>query len=454
MSLWPTITRRLQGLNRLSRLAVVVSLFFAGASSATEAQTQHGGFWHTEAEHILDDQGKTVHIRGINWYGFETANEVVGGLYTQDYKVLLLTIKSQGFNTVRLPYSSEMVETPSLAPNIAFDGKQGPINSDLHGLNSLEVLDRIIAYASRIELRIILDHHRSESGNSAESNGLWYTSEYPESSWLADWVTLAYRYRGEPTVVGFDLHNEPHSTQGGGGACWDCGGANDWHLAAERAGNVILDANPNLLIFVEGVDTYKGDSYWWGGNLEGVATSPVVLRESGHLVYSAHDYGPHEQTQSWFNPGTTTASLESVWTKHWAYISRNHVAPVYLGEFGTTNTPQDIKDATSGSQGQWFSTLVGYLNSDQELNWSYWAENGEDRYGLLSETYSAVSTNELKGALLKTGNTKQSLFGTARLSPGAIPAGLLNWLLIAGSGTTMGLVFRNRAGRNEDDEEA
>jgi len=457
MRLWPTITRRLQGLNRLSRLAVAVFLFVSCTVTESAAQAHQGGYWHTRAEHILDEQGQRVHIRSISWYGFETPNGVVGGLYMQDYKKLLSTLKSQGFNTIRIPYSSEMVETPTIAPNIAFTNKLGSINSDLRGLNSLEVLDRIVLHASRLGLRIILDHHRSESGNTAEANGLWYTSEYPESSWLADWVTLAYRYRGDPTVVGFDLHNEPHSTVNGAGACWDCGSLNDWHLAAERAGNVILDANPNLLIFVEGVDTYKGDSYWWGGNLEGVSSSPVVLRKPGHLVYSAHDYGPHEHSQRWFDSLATPVSLASVWIKHWAYISQNHIAPVYLGEFGTTNEDLDLQNEAPGSQGQWFSSLVDFLNADQELNWGYWAVNGEDHYGLFSETYKIDSVNASKLALLQTGHPRPPFFSVTRLSTtflplGGGPASLFSWFVIAASGMSIRLTFKSRSSKINDQE--
>ena len=51
-----------------------------------------------------------------------------------------------------------------------------------------------------------------------------------------------------------DLHNEPHDP-----ACWGCGDTTiDWRLAAERAGNAVLGVNPNLLIFVEGIQTFNG----------------------------------------------------------------------------------------------------------------------------------------------------------------------------------------------------
>ena len=84
---------------------------------------------------------------------------------------------------------------------------------------------------------------------------------------------LAKRYAGNDAVIGVDLHNEPH-----GKATWGSGDpATDWRLAAEKAGNAILAANPNLLIIVEGIEQYKGDWYWWGGNLMGARADPVRL---------------------------------------------------------------------------------------------------------------------------------------------------------------------------------
>ena len=43
----------------------------------------------------------------------------------------------------------------------------GPNYTDLKGLNSLQVLDKIIAYAGQVGLKVILDDHRSEAGESA-----------------------------------------------------------------------------------------------------------------------------------------------------------------------------------------------------------------------------------------------------------------------------------------------
>jgi aryl-phospho-beta-D-glucosidase BglC (GH1 family) len=67
---------------------------------------------------------------------------------------------------------------------------------------------------------VVLDRGQSE---------LWYTSSVSEERWIADWRMLAERYAGDPTVVGVDLHNEPH-----GKATWGDGNlATDWRLAAQ-----------------------------------------------------------------------------------------------------------------------------------------------------------------------------------------------------------------------------
>ena len=75
-------------------------------------QAQGAGYWHTSGNQILDSNNKAVRIGGINWSGFETPAEVAHGLYAQDYKYILDGIKSNGYNTVRLPFSNQMVEYP------------------------------------------------------------------------------------------------------------------------------------------------------------------------------------------------------------------------------------------------------------------------------------------------------------------------------------------------------
>lgn len=151
---------------------------------------------------------------------------------------------------------------------------------------------------------------------------------------------------------------------------------------------------------MEGVDEYDNDYYWNGGNLEGVATYPVVLGYPNKVVYSAHDYGPNLYLQPWFNNSTTPAALDALWDKHWGYIYNEKIAPIWVGEFGTDNTPSDIVNTTPGSQGQWFSSLVAYIGRHQWMNWTYWALNGEDEYALLDSNYDRTPVSPIKQALL------------------------------------------------------
>jgi hypothetical protein len=164
----------------------------------------------------------------------------------------------------------------------------------------------------------------------------------------------------------------------------------------------VLAINPKLLIFVEGNDCYSGVCGWQGGNLIGVASHPVVLNTPNQLVYSAHDYGPNLFEQAWFNGSTTPASLDAVWNKYWGYISGDGTAPVWLGEFGTDNTSADIENTAAGSQGQWFESLVSYLQNNPSINWTYWALNGEDTYALLDGNYDATPSSSLKQSELES----------------------------------------------------
>ena len=420
---------------------VLVALLLALMTPSASAQGT--GYWHTSGNKILDSGGTEVRIAGVNWYGAETPDYLVHGLWAQDYHTVLNSIKSLGYNVIRIPFSNQLVESNPVPTNFTTFANGATANQALNGQTALQDMDTIIAYAGSIGLRVILDNHRSEAGETNEANGLWYTSAYPQANWIADWKTMATRYsasqftfNGNPTVIGMDLRNEPHLSGTGSttGSCWTGDTATNgcptslttqnWPVAAEAAGNAILAVNPKLLIFVEGNDCYSGVCGWQGENLIGVASNPVILSVANQLVYSAHDYGPNLFQQPWFNGNTTSASLDAVWNKYWGYISINDTAPVWLGEFGTDNTSTDIESTASGSQGQWFQSLVGYLQNNSSINWTYWALNGEDTYALLDNNYDATPTSSLKQSLLASiqfplGGTPSPSF-TISSSPSAL----------------------------------
>jgi len=479
--------------------------------------------WTTRGADILTPAGDPYVIAGVSWYGLETPQRVLSGLDSQDYKAILDQTKSYQFNTLRIPFSDEVWETnPIPSP---------PLTSacaTCQGLSARDLLALIINYAGSIGLHVILDNHRSEAGSSTAANGLWYDTDegfgYTEQAWIKDWIDVQRWVRGQrmtvwsadtipvtipmhdiasdgfPTVMGYELRNEPHTPPGAEylqGATWGTGDGidpsinpnpnpfapacvatstcHDWRLAAERAGDTLLgDAAqhgwPTPLIFVQGIGSYPTaagnaqqgpyDEYRWGGQLAGVngnannPGAPIVFNAGGtasrlgppianQLVYVTRDYGPLLSPTDWFTSATcyrlgcaptgSSAGLADLWCQHWAYIglppgrygdcvggiqpqfraafpwgntgsTPYTQAPVWIGEFGTGNDAGDLASPRRGSQGQWFTDLVNFIQSSyarterndsglpvRSLNWTYWALNMDDGYALLGAQYTGLA---------------------------------------------------------------
>jgi chitinase len=361
-------------------------------ATALEGDSQtSSGFFHTSGNQILDSSNRPVKIAGVNWFGMESSTYAPHGLWTKGYKEMMDQMKSLGFNTIRMPFSNQLFDANSKPNGIDFSK-----NPDLQGLSGLQILDKIVDYAGQIGLRIFLDHHRSDAGAGTETT-LWYTSSYPESRWISDWTMLAAHYAGNATVIGADLHNEPH-----GDATWGTGTAKDWRLAAQRAGNAILAVNPNWLIIVEGVENGPSGSDWWGGNLSAAGQYPVELNVPGRLVYSPHDYPNSIYPQQWFSDPNFPNNLPAVFDKNWGYLFRTNTAPILLGEFGSKLVdPKDV---------QWLDAMVKYLAGDldgdgksdlkageQGISWTWWSwnPNSGDTGGILKDDWSGVNQNKV-----------------------------------------------------------
>jgi len=354
-------------------------------------------FLHVEGARLVDGNGKTVRLTGVNWFGLETNNQEPHGIWSRDYHSMVKQIAALGFNAIRLPWSNEILRSGAQATDAPSFGKSGPdgydgtnpINADLVGKSPLEIMDKVIAAAGEFGVKMILDNH-SRDPDGYMNEEVWYTASTSEQQWINDWVSLATRYKGNPTVVGFDLDNEPH-----GKATWGAGVKDtDWNSAAERCGNAILAANPDVLIVVEGVSIVGTDTYWWGGNLSAVRTVPINLSKPEKLVYSAHEYGPEVHDQTWFDDATFPNNLSKVWDQHFSFIMSQGIGHILLGEFG-------IKDrsASSGKSGQWFDTLLKQLGSTYSWTFWCWNPNSGDTEGILQ--YDWLTPQQWKMDALK-----------------------------------------------------
>jgi endoglucanase len=339
---------------------------------ANLAPLANGTTFHTCGARILGVDGQAVQLTGVSWFGMETGTYAPHGLWTRNWQAMLDQIAALGFNTVRLPFSNDALVAGRMPQGINYD-----VNPDLAGKTGLQVMDVLIHGAGERGLKVILDRHRPTSEAQSE---LWYTDAVPEDRWIADWVTLAERYRGQPALLGMDLHNEPR-----GPATWGSGDpATDWRLAAQRAGNAILAINPYVLIFVQGVEHSGDDWYWWGGNFPHAETAPVQLDVPGRVVYSPHDYGPGVYAQPWFSAADFPNNLPAIWDAHWGYLAKQNLGPVVLGEFGGRSVGDD-------ADGVWQRALMHYVQQSG-FGWLSWAFNPDsgDTGGLLSDDWLNV----------------------------------------------------------------
>lgn len=371
----------------------------ATAANATGTGT---GYLHTDGSKIVDSTGATVRLTGLNWFGMETDNHTFHGLWASvTWKQQMDHMAALGYNTIRVPFTGDSLRDGAAATSVNSNS-----NPDLVGLSPLQILDKVVGYAGQLGMRILLDRHRP---SAAGQTALWYTSTVSEASEIADWQMLAKRYANNPTVIGADLFNEPHAdgtAPNGTGSCWGCGDtARDWQLAAQRIGNAVLAANSSWLIVVEGVSCPSGatpnawdnvaddplECGWWGGNLTGVAAHPVVLSTPNRLVYSDHDYGISVYDhQDWFDTTKHPEfpdNLPAVWDHFFGYIVKQNIAPVLVGEFGSTLAdPRDVK---------WMTKLVSYMQTNG-MSFTYWSWNPDsgDTGGIVQDDWSTVNQNK------------------------------------------------------------
>ena len=343
-------------------------------ASTDEGKGLGAGPWRTDGARIVDAAGRSVRVAGVNLFGFESTNLSPLGLWTVNYRDMLGQIRAEGYNLLRIPWANQMLDQGAAVSGIDYH-----LNPDLVGLSPIELLDRVVVAAGQVGLKVLLDRHRPDtSGQSA----LWYTVAYPEQRWLDDWVLLAERYRGNPTVIGADLHNEPRDP-----ACWGCGAEPwDWRLAAERAGNAILAVNPDWLIFVQGVTSYEGRGTWWGGNLAGAGEHPVRLNVPHRLVYTPHEYPTSVHRQSHAEEPGYPANMPGVWDELWGSVHKSGQAPVVVGEFGSRLATDEDK--------AWLATFLDYLASPAETDfgWIYWAWQpaSTDTGGLVADDWRTL----------------------------------------------------------------
>lgn len=331
---------------------------------------------------IVDTAGNPVRLACVGYVPYQGA----------DIAKDLAGMVGAGFNCLRYPWYDA-----TLAAN-------------------LQEADVIVADATAAGLKVILDHHGDEAPTAENGylpypcNGLPFDlgagtdgtddntadinkldpnqcatnlkeaeiGNVNEQDYVNDWAKVAAHYAGNPTVIGFDLCNEPHLHSPGialtPGSMWGTGGPVDLRSIYEQAGSAIENADPGVLIIAEGIINWtpelldnKGvNSIQGETDLSLAATEPVTLTVNGqvylnHVVYSVHEY---PQTISASPTNNEQKKIRSM-NDAWGYLETGNIAPIWIGEMGASLDGQgkDSKPASNlTDEKKWAKMMVAYLN--------------------------------------------------------------------------------------------
>ncbi len=189
-------------------------------------------FLHAEGEHIVNEQGDRVQLRGCNAGGWLLIEPWILGLDNQpgiesekDLWDLMVRRFGQASALDLIRTHRESFFNESDVRRVAEAGMNClriPIwwraLSDLEYGGDMVYLDRCVEWCARYGIYAIIDLHGAPGGQSTSSiitgersdAALW-TSEAFKDQTVAWWKAMATRYRDQPAVAGYDLINEAFS---------------------------------------------------------------------------------------------------------------------------------------------------------------------------------------------------------------------------------------------------
>ncbi len=328
------------------------------------------GFLHTSGKAITSESGDTVLLRGMGlggWmlqegYMLQTAGfanaqhqirkrirDLIGTEETDLFyeawqdnhvrKIDIDSLKSWGFNSVRLPMHYNLFTLPI---------EEEPIVGQNTWLTrGFELTDSLLSWCKQNEMYVILDLHAAPGGQGRDEGisdydpqkpSLWESQENKDKT-VALWKRIAKYYKDEPWIAGYDLINEPNWPLEGNIALRDL-----YYSLTDS----IRSVDTNHILFIEGN---------WFANDFTALTPPW----DDNLVYSPHKY--------W--------SVNDQASIQWVLdIREEYDVPIYFGECGENSN-------------RWFRDAIR-LFDEFNLGWAWWPMK---KIESISGPLSIVKTN-------------------------------------------------------------
>ncbi|GAA2748734.1 glycoside hydrolase family 5 protein [Kitasatospora cinereorecta] len=420
--------RRLPAVLLAAALLVLGAVPAAGAApqAATAAVTpltgpQLAASWtgplSTRGRYIVDANGDRFKLKAANWAGSQgtwegsgnaddPANNQAGqvshniplGLDRVPLAQIMADFHAVGLNSVRLPFANALIHDTAPVPDSAVAA-----NPQLKGRTPLQVFDAVIAALTADGFAVILNNHTTSYRFCCglDGNERWNSGQSTQA-WEDDWLFMVNRYRANKRVVGADLRNEVRRDTWDD-PNWGMGDAHDEYAAFEEAGNRILQADPDMLIVMEGINWQGIPSALFSHGrpvLTPVRNLSNSLIRSDKLVYAAHFYaytGP-ANTGAGSGPGSTgdpryedftPDQLAQVVDDEALFVTQSgqhFTAPVWVSEFGAAG-----RGSTDTKEKAWLDAFTDILvKNDTDfaqwpvIGWTDSAGNPQDNWALLS----------------------------------------------------------------------
>ncbi|MCJ1408300.1 hypothetical protein MMC19_002375 [Ptychographa xylographoides] len=334
----------------------------------------------TSGRDIVDADNERFKLASVNWYGASDELFVPGGLDVQHRSSIAKLIRKLGFNSIRLPYSDELVVTNPVIPSSLVAA-----NPDLVGLKALDIFEACVTALTDAGLAVIVNNHITHATwfdglslcDATWSNdhlGTLCRIRQTEEQWIANWETVMSRFIDNSLVVGADLRNEVHGF-------WGTMRWSSWAPAAEKASEKLLAIQPNWLMVIEGTAS--------ANDLSGARDRPIKLSIPERVVYSSHVYA----WSGWGNMSRFSKrpypSFAEEMDNNWGYLLKENIAPVWVGEMGAPCNPGH------GDTHYW-DNLLKYLEV-LDVDFGYWAINPRkphldehERYSLVKDDWKTV----------------------------------------------------------------
>ncbi|KAI0194288.1 glycoside hydrolase family 5 protein [Xylaria flabelliformis] len=400
----------------LSWLAAVSLLFNLSLSTEIGPRASWpNGPLITSGRWIRDTTGASVTYVGANWPA-ASESMIPEGLQYQSISSIVTKIKSLGMNAIRLTYAIEMIDQyyengeKDITMQKAFVEALGQTNgtaiynkviANNPSFNAtttrLQVFDAVAAECAKQEIYVHLDNHISKAE--------WCCSPFDGNSWFGDtyfdvknWTRglsfMAEHGKAWPNLMSMSLRNELRiplsNTQ-----LVDSYGWEDWYKYVQQGANAINSANPDLLIFLSGLDSDKDLS----AIVQGTALTPgtsTFNRDDfkgyggNKLVLELHVYENILGTPS----SNCSVVTEQLFSTGFQTLNNSQATqfPLIVTEFGFPQNATTNKDPYA-------SCLLDYF-PEQHIGWMIWSLGGsyyirqgsqdvDEEWGLVSHDWSS-----------------------------------------------------------------